>query len=141
MHYGEPNALSLLRELVRARSKTKRSLAIRDVSRSCDLSRYQKFCDAFCEDHASNPRISVCARCPLMNSPDPATQMRQYFSRDSYLASASFCGYRHLLLDLTDPDAAIISRPILEQFTQEFGESAVQAALSRHVQEKEPNPL
>lgn len=140
MHYGEPNALSLLRELVRARGNTKRSLAIRDVSRSCDLSTYQPLCRAFYMTSTPTPGLSACTGCPLMSSPGPALQMRQYFSRDSYLASSTFCGCRHLLITLTDPDAAIISRPILGRFTQEFGESAVQTAMSQHLQ-KDPNPL
>lgn len=139
MHYGEPNALSLLRELVRARGNTKRSLAIRDVSRSCDLSAYQPLCRA--SYRITQPQgTPSCTRCPMMSDPDPALQMRQYFSRDSYLASSTFCGYRYLLINLTDPDAAILSQPILERFTQEFGESAVQTAMSQHLQ-KDPNPL
>lgn len=140
MHYGEPNALSLLRELVRARGNTKRSLAIRDVSRSCDLSDHQKLCRAFYRTGTPTTGLSACTGCPLMSSPGPALQMRQYFSHDSYLASSTFCGYRYLLIDLTDPDAAIISSPILERFTQEFGESAVQTAMSQYLQ-KDPNPL
>lgn len=136
MHYGEPNALSLLRELIRARGNTKRSLAIRDVSRSCSMSGHNPICRAY-----YSTGLAGCSSCPLAVIPSPTERMAQYFSRDSYLASSTFCGYRYLLINLTDPDAAIISHPILERFTQEFGESAVQMALSRHVQEKEPNPL
>lgn len=135
MHYGEPNALSLLRELVRARSNTKRSLAIRDVSRSCSMSGHNPICRAYYPTG-----LGGCSNCPLAIIPFPTEGMAQYFSRQSHFSESSYCGYRHLLIDLTDPDAAILSQPILERFTQEFGESAVQTAMSQHLQ-KDPNPL
>lgn len=137
MHYGEPNALSLLRELVRARGNTRRSLTFRDVSHSCELGQHNAVCQAF---YQPNRAGDSCAACPLVCRPDPAAQMPQYFSRQSQFSESQYCGYRHLLINLTDPDAAILSQPILERFTQEFGESAVQTAMSQHLQ-KDPNPL